>query len=307
MAGKLNIKCNDFKDNICATFGSLREDKDFADVTLACEDGQQVEAHKVILAGSSPFFQKLLKRNHHPHPLIFMRNVSSENLEAIVDFLYFGEANVLEQTLESFLAVAEELKVKGLTQNGPSSPGRREPAPAPKRQIVTDPVPPPPPKRPRPPPPVAAPEVEEIQEVASVKAEPREPQYQPQEQEQVDHHQSLAQVDEYGGEEGYEEDYGQYEEGYAMMASAGAEGNKGKPPPPHSTFCLYDSARIACKGPALDIWCHKSSFSGTYRESRGPLQIPHKARYWRFLLHSLHEVLQQQERWQEPLGGNPLP
>ena len=94
---------------------NLREDKYFTDVTLACEDGQQVEAHKVILAGSSPFFQKLLKRNHHPHPLIFMRNVSSENLEAIVDFLYFGEANVFEQNLETFLAIAEELKLKGLS------------------------------------------------------------------------------------------------------------------------------------------------------------------------------------------------
>ena len=62
-----------------------------------------------------------------------------------------------------------------------------------------------------------------------MKTEPREQvQYQAQEQEHVDHHQSLAQVEEYGGEEGYEEDYGQYEEGYAMMASAGAEGNKGK-------------------------------------------------------------------------------
>ena len=71
-----------------------------------------------------------------------------------------------------------------------------------------------------------------------MKAEPREPQYQSQEQEQVDHHQSLAQVDEYGGEEGYEEDYGQYEEGYAMMASAGAEGNKGKPPPPSTCLSL---------------------------------------------------------------------
>ena len=30
--------------------GSFREDNDFADMTLACEDGQQVEAHKVILA-----------------------------------------------------------------------------------------------------------------------------------------------------------------------------------------------------------------------------------------------------------------
>ena len=115
MAGKLNIKCNDFKENTSATFGSLREDKDFVDVTLACEDGQQVGAHKVILAASSPFFQKLLKRNHHPHPLIFMRNVSYENLDAMVDFFYFGEVNLLEQRLESFLAIAEELQLKGFS------------------------------------------------------------------------------------------------------------------------------------------------------------------------------------------------
>ena len=35
--------------------GSFREDNDFADVTLACEDGQQLEAHKVILAASVSF------------------------------------------------------------------------------------------------------------------------------------------------------------------------------------------------------------------------------------------------------------
>ena len=29
-------------------------DSDFADVTLACEDGHQLEAHKVILDGSRP-------------------------------------------------------------------------------------------------------------------------------------------------------------------------------------------------------------------------------------------------------------
>ena len=93
----------------------MREDKDFTDVTLVCEDGHQVGAHKVILAASSPFFQNLLKRNRHPHPLIFMRNVSSENLEAIIDFLYSGEANLLEQNLESFLVIADELMLKGLS------------------------------------------------------------------------------------------------------------------------------------------------------------------------------------------------
>ena len=38
------------RDNISTAFSSLREEKNFADVTLACEDGQWVNPHKVILA-----------------------------------------------------------------------------------------------------------------------------------------------------------------------------------------------------------------------------------------------------------------
>ena len=86
-------------------------------MTLACEDGQQVEAHKVILAASSPFFQKLLGRNKHPHPLIYMKGIKFDDLLAIVDFLYFGEANISQENLESFLAISEELQVKGLMGN----------------------------------------------------------------------------------------------------------------------------------------------------------------------------------------------
>jgi len=112
---KLCLKWNDFQENAISAFGTLREDREFADVTLACEDGQQVEAHKVILASSSPFFLNLLRRNKHPHPLIYMRGLKSKDLMAMVDFLYYGEANVYQENLDSFLAVAEELQLKGLT------------------------------------------------------------------------------------------------------------------------------------------------------------------------------------------------
>ena len=112
---KLFLQWNDFKDNISSSFAELREDQDLTDVTLACEDGKQVEAHKVILAASSPFFKDILKRNKHPHPLIYMRGLRSEDLLAIIDFLYFGEANVPKENLDSFLALAEELQLKGLT------------------------------------------------------------------------------------------------------------------------------------------------------------------------------------------------
>merc|ERR1719509_337986 len=115
---KLCLKWNEFQLNAISAFGALREDTGFADVTLACEDGQQVEAHKVILASSSPFFLKLLRRNKHPHPLIYMRGLKSDNLVAMIDFLYFGEANVYQENLDSFLAVAEELQLKGLMGSG---------------------------------------------------------------------------------------------------------------------------------------------------------------------------------------------
>ena len=115
---KLCLKWNDFQENAISAFGTLRKDVEFADVTLACEDGQQVEAHKVILASSSPFFLNLLRRNKHPHPLIYMRGLKSEDLVAMIDFLYFGEANVYQENLDSFLAVAEELQLKGLMGSG---------------------------------------------------------------------------------------------------------------------------------------------------------------------------------------------
>merc|ERR1712129_79260 len=109
---KLCLKWNDFQENVTSAFGERRQDREFADVTLACEDGQQVEAHKVILASSSPFFLDILTRNKHPHSLIYMRGVKFVDLVALVDFLYLGEANVYKENLDSFLAIAEELKLK---------------------------------------------------------------------------------------------------------------------------------------------------------------------------------------------------
>ena len=113
---KFCLKWNDFRKNVTTAFGSLREDVDFGDVTLACEDGQQVEAHKVILAASSPFFRRLLIRNKHSHPLVYMRGINYVDLLSILDFLYYGEANIYQENLDNFLKIAEEIQLKGLTE-----------------------------------------------------------------------------------------------------------------------------------------------------------------------------------------------
>ena len=114
---KLCLQWNDFKENVNSAFGDLRQDKEFTDVTLVCEDGQQVEAHKLVLIASSPFFQNILRKNKHPRPLIYMRGIRFENLLAMADFFYHGEANVYQENLDSFLVLAEELQLKGLRGN----------------------------------------------------------------------------------------------------------------------------------------------------------------------------------------------
>ena len=114
---KLCLQWKDFQGNLTSAFRDLRDDKEFTDVTLASEDGQQLEAHKVVLISSSPFFRHLLQRNKHPHPLIYMRGVKSKDLVTITQLLYQGEANVYQENLDSFLAIAEELQLKGLYGN----------------------------------------------------------------------------------------------------------------------------------------------------------------------------------------------
>ena len=66
-----------------SAFGALRNDKEFVDVTLACEDGSTISAHKVVLAASSPFFMDILAKIKHPHPLVYMRGVRASELIAM--------------------------------------------------------------------------------------------------------------------------------------------------------------------------------------------------------------------------------
>ena len=111
---KFCLRWNDFQTNITNSYKDLRDTTDFSDVTLICEDYQKVDTHRVILSACSPFFMKVLKMNKHSHPMIYMRRIKSKDLMAIMDFIYHGEANVFQNDMDSFLAIAEELQLRGL-------------------------------------------------------------------------------------------------------------------------------------------------------------------------------------------------
>ena len=113
---KFCLRWNDFENNISNSFKDLRDDKDFFDVTLAC-NGNKLQAHKVILSACSPFFRSILKKNPYPHPLLYLKGVQYEEIQSVLTFMYHGEVNVAQEDLNTFLAVAEDLEVKGLTQS----------------------------------------------------------------------------------------------------------------------------------------------------------------------------------------------
>ena len=119
------LRWNDFESNVSGAFRDLRAEADFFDVTLSCTDsnGRSLQAHKVILSACSSFFKGLLRQqqaNHisHPNPFIYLRGVTFSDLSSVLDFMYHGEVNVAQEDLNSFLSVAEELQIKGLTQKG---------------------------------------------------------------------------------------------------------------------------------------------------------------------------------------------
>ena len=116
------LNWNDFESNISVAFREIREEKDFFDCTLSC-GSRQIQAHKLILSACSPFFRSILKQNPHQHPLLYLKGVKFTDLQSVLAFMYHGEVNVAQEELNSFLAIAEELEVKGLTQAN-SGPGK---------------------------------------------------------------------------------------------------------------------------------------------------------------------------------------
>ena len=116
MSEKCFLTWNNFQENISDHFSALRQELELCDVTLVCEDNQQIKVHKVVLSSCSPLFKDILKTSIHSHPLIYFWNVKQRDLCNIVDFVYSGKVQVYQSDLNEFLSIATKLGIKGISR-----------------------------------------------------------------------------------------------------------------------------------------------------------------------------------------------
>jgi len=230
-AEKFCLRWNDFETNLSSAFRGLRTDQDLFDVTLSCGE-ESLQAHKLVLSACSDMFRAMFRRPlavSSGHTILYLRGVNAADMQAVLDFMYHGEVSVAQEELNSFLAVAEDLKVKGLTQKEGQSSSQTQGSKVPEyseRKVSENNYPsyidpkrakpeysaPPPPKKPRPPKPSQATPDPEIEELVPIKTEPVAPQPASyQHQVATMEHVDDAAVDTYDGYGGYEDDGYQYQ------------------------------------------------------------------------------------------------
>ncbi|XP_023336201.1 protein tramtrack, beta isoform isoform X2 [Eurytemora carolleeae] len=79
---------------------------------------RELLCHRLVLSICSPVFKSILSNTSTAssiHPCIYLQGVNYETLQSILDFMYQGEVMVCRDNLNSFLRLAKELEVRGLT------------------------------------------------------------------------------------------------------------------------------------------------------------------------------------------------
>ncbi|XP_063865753.1 longitudinals lacking protein, isoforms H/M/V-like isoform X18 [Scylla paramamosain] len=109
----LSLKWNNHRSTFLHILGVLRDKQAYTDVTLAC-DGKFYSVHKLVLSTCSDYFCAMFDKTACKSPVIVLKDIKSEDLEALLDYMYLGEVNVRQSDLASLIKAAENLRIKGL-------------------------------------------------------------------------------------------------------------------------------------------------------------------------------------------------
>ena len=110
-ADYLKLSWNSHSKNFKAVLKDLHQVESLSDVTLVCNDGTEIMAHKFVLIGSSPVFRSMLYRSsQRDNTIVYLRGVSRIELEWVLKFMYLGQTQVPPTELQNFMDLVKTLR-----------------------------------------------------------------------------------------------------------------------------------------------------------------------------------------------------
>ena len=114
MDEKFCLKWNDYSANVVKSFKYLRHESEFSDVILVGDDLKQISSHKLVLSSCSTYFKEILTKNKLSNPVLCLTGVKSEDINNVLDYIYYGEVKLYQDNLDTFLDVAQRFQLEGL-------------------------------------------------------------------------------------------------------------------------------------------------------------------------------------------------
>ena len=90
----------------------LRKQKNLCDITL-CVEEHEFDAHRVVLAASSPYFSAMFTHEHRESKLrkVTLNGIESSALRELIDFAYSATLTICEDNIQSLLTAANLLQI----------------------------------------------------------------------------------------------------------------------------------------------------------------------------------------------------
>ncbi|XP_042863009.1 protein tramtrack, beta isoform-like [Penaeus japonicus] len=124
---KVKLRWSDHSSFFAGGLASFLQEEAFHDVCIACRDGSTLGANRLVLSVCSHFFRQTLTLCRERSPTILLPDMYTEDMMALLEFMYRGEVYVTEDRVPHLLMMAKKLQINGL--GGESAPPPPPPPP----------------------------------------------------------------------------------------------------------------------------------------------------------------------------------
>ena len=107
-----SLSYDTYSDNLKIMVQEMSRSDKFTDVTLVSDDKKHKKAHTFILSAFSNVFKGIIENIPEKNSIIYLKGIEYQELESVLEFIYFGKTQVSLEKITEFLHVANSLEIK---------------------------------------------------------------------------------------------------------------------------------------------------------------------------------------------------